>query len=438
MPNQYSTGVQAIDDIIRALIRLKGHAVAEDHIADIITTALKLVDEGASTSDSKIASNALKEMRYSYKVFSGYRGVRKVTIFGSARTQANHPNYKLARDVSRRLRKAGFMLISGAGPGIMEAGLAGAGREYSFGVNIRLPFEQKASSIIDGDPKLINYKYFFIRKLFFVRETDAVVIFPGGFGTLDEMFELLTLAQTGKCHPLPIVLCDYPQGTYWKSMVRLLKKEFLGNGTISKEDFNLFRVTDNPAEACQEVLHFFRNYHSSRYVRGRLVIRVRRPVTPSLLEKLNDRYRSLITEGRIEASEAHPDESDEPELAALPRISFKFNRFGFGSLRCLINDLNDVPGGARRHDPGLGRMDLDPFEEEEPNPAEGIVRDMGASSPLGPDARAPVVPLSTPEEAEVPERRERSKTSRARKRSTKSTSGRKTTRTTKRPRRKSK
>ncbi len=364
MAHQYSSGVQAIDDIIRALIRLRGHATSEDDIADIMTTALKLVEEGASASDAKIASNALKEMRYSYKVFSGYRGIRKVTIFGSARTSASHPNYKLAKDVSRRLCKAGFMLISGAGPGIMEAGLIGAGRENSFGVNIRLPFEQEACPVIEGDPKLINYKYFFVRKLFFVRETDAVLIFPGGFGTFDEMFELLTLAQTGKCHPLPIVLMDHPQGTYWKSMVRLLKKELLGNGMISKEDFNLFKVTSSPAEACHEMLHFFENYHSIRYVKGRLVIRVRKPVTEGLLDKLNSKYASLVEEGRMEAVEASPEESDEPELHALPRISFKFQRSGFGKFRCLIDDLNDVPGTVRRRDPGLGRPDLDPFQED--------------------------------------------------------------------------
>lgn len=365
MPYQYSTGVKAIDDIIRALIHLKGNAGAEDQVAAIMTTALKLVEEGASVSDCKIASNALKEMRYSYKVFGAYRGVRKVTIFGSARTAPTHPNYKLARDVSRRLVKAGFMLISGAGPGIMDAGLAGAGREFSFGVNIRLPFEQKASPVIDGDPKLINYKYFFVRKLFFVRETDAIVIFPGGFGTFDEMFEILTLAQTGKCNPLPIVLMDHPQGTYWKSLIRLLKKEFLGNGTISKEDFHLFTMTSSPAEATREVVNFFRNYHSSRYVRGKLVIRLRKQISAPHLEELNAKYKGIVTEGRIETVEAHPDESDEPELASLSRIAFRFNRVGFGILRRLIDDLNRVPGTVRGHEPGHGRMDLDPFQEEE-------------------------------------------------------------------------
>jgi uncharacterized protein (TIGR00730 family) len=332
-------GRPEVREAIEALLRAVGPAPSADLVQEIVRTALKLVEDGASRGDVKIVTSALKELRYSFKVFAPYRQVRKVTIFGSARIPEGAPEYVQAAAFARAMAEAGFMVITGAGDGIMKAGQGGAGRERSFGVNIRLPFDQRANPVIDGDSKLINFKYFFTRKLVFLKEADAVALFPGGFGTLDEGFEVLTLLQTGKGLLLPIVCLDRPGGTYWQAW-RSYLEELLGRGLISEEDFNFVELTDAVDEAVAAILRFYRRYHSSRYVGDRLVLRMTSALPAGTVEGLNAEFADLLREGRIEASAALPEEANEPGIADLPRLVLPFNRRDFGRLRRLIDAVN--------------------------------------------------------------------------------------------------
>src|SRR5579871_3931619 len=253
-------------------------------------TADKLIRDGATRGDIKLLSTALKELRYSFKVFTPYRHLRKVSIFGSARLPESHPAYASAVEFSRRVAEAGWMVITGAASGIMEAGHVGAGREKSIGVNILLPFEQEANPIIRGDLKLMHLKYFFTRKLLFVKESDAVALFPGGFGTQDEGFEVLTLVQTGKSHLIPIVLVDEPGGDYWKRWQNFVEEVLLARHMISPNDLALYKVTDSVEEAVAEVTRFYRLYHSMRYVKGNLVLRLQHSLAPALLEQIRKEF----------------------------------------------------------------------------------------------------------------------------------------------------
>jgi uncharacterized protein (TIGR00730 family) len=337
----YTTGDDAVDALITQLIAKRGGSPDADLIRQVLTTVVKLIDDRTTRGDLKVINSTLKEMRYAFKVFTKYRPFPKVTIFGSARTPEDAPEYAAAREFADRISRLGYMVITGAGDGIMKAGHRGAGREKSFGVNIRLPFEQRANEVIADDPKLINFKYFFVRKLIFIKETDAVALFPGGFGTLDEGFEVLTLVQTGKSEPMPIVFVDAPGGTYWKNWFEYLKGHLLARGLISEEDLHLFKFTDSVEEAVHEIVSFYRNYHSLRYVDGTLVIRVKRQPSPALLEKFNAEFRDILTEGEIKTtSYALPEEANEPELSHLPRVVLKFNRRSFGRLRQLVDALN--------------------------------------------------------------------------------------------------
>ncbi|MBI1852525.1 MAG: LOG family protein [Planctomycetes bacterium] len=340
-PFSYTTGDRVTDGLIEQIIKSRGSSQDGDMLQQILTTAVKLIDDKATRGDLKVINSSLKEMRYAFKVFSKYREFPKVTIFGSARTPEDAPEYAQAREFADRITHEGYMVITGAGDGIMKAGHRGAGREKSFGVNIRLPFEQRANDVIADDPKLVNFKYFFVRKLIFVKETAAVALFPGGFGTLDEGFEVLTLVQTGKSSPLPIVFVDSPGGTYWKSWFDYLRTHLLGRGLISEEDLSLFKITTSVDEAIREIVDFYKNYHSLRYVDGTLVIRVKRPPTPALIQRLNADFKSLLVDGEITSSlTALAEEANEPELAHLPRIVLKFNRRNFGRLRRLIDAIN--------------------------------------------------------------------------------------------------
>jgi hypothetical protein len=331
----------ATEEAILRLILDRGGSPDADLIREIIATALKLVEEKASRGDLKIINSALKEMRYAFKVFAPYRHVRKVTIFGSSRIGGETPEYRQARAFAREVSELGFMIITGAGDGIMKAGQEGAGRDRSFGVNIRLPFEQRPNPIIQGDEKLIQFKYFFTRKLVFAKETDAIALFPGGFGTLDEAFEILTLAQTGKGQLLPIVFVDAPGGGYWREWEGFVRRQMLDRGMITPQDTALFRITDRVEEAVEEVAGFYRNYHSSRYVQdGRLVIRHLSPIPDGALARLNAEFADIVVDGQIERNGPHPDEANEPELADLPRLVLRFNRRDFGRLRRLIDALN--------------------------------------------------------------------------------------------------
>jgi uncharacterized protein (TIGR00730 family) len=312
----------------------------DELIAEIKETADKLARDKATRGDLKIISRALKELRYAFKIFTPYRRQRKVTVFGSARLPPEHPAYRQALEFGRRLADEGWMVVTGAGGGIMEAAHVGAGRELSIGLNIMLPFEQEANYVISDDDKLIHLKYFFTRKLLFVKEVHAITLCPGGFGTQDEGFETLTLVQTGKRDLMPIVLLDEPGGDYWSGWLDFIRSQLLGNGLISPHDLSLFRITDSVDEAVEEVLRFYSVYHSMRYVRNRLVLRLHREPSDELLERLNTEFADILESGRIERARTHKLEADDEHLADLPRLKFQFDRVSIGRLRQMIDLLN--------------------------------------------------------------------------------------------------
>lgn len=341
MVSRYSLERETFDDHIMNLIQMCGGSPHADLIKEIIVTTLKLVDQPTARLDIKILNAALKELRFAFKLFSRYRHIRKVTVFGSARTAETDPAYLQATGFASKIVDQGYMVITGAGEGIMKGAQEGSGRNMSFGVNIQLPFEQAPNIYIENDPKLVTFKYFFTRKLIFVKETDAIALFPGGFGTLDEMFESLTLMQTGKSDIMPVVLIDIPGGSYWIEWRRYLEEHLMKLGLISPEDMNFFRVTDNVDEAVEEITRFYSNYHSSRHVGDRLIIRLRRPVSDDRLHKLNEGFQDIVENGKIEPCTVSKEELDEPELADLPRLSLRFNRKNFGRLRKLIDVINE-------------------------------------------------------------------------------------------------
>jgi uncharacterized protein (TIGR00730 family) len=309
-------------------------------IQGIKDSADKLASDHTSRGDLKILGRTLLELRYAFKVFSPYRHTRKVTVFGSARTLPDQPAYQQAIAFARTMAEHHWLVVTGAASGIMEAGHAGAGREHSMGLNILLPFEQSANPIIAGDRKLVYMKYFFTRKLMFVKESDAFCLMPGGFGTLDEGLEVLTLLQTGKHDMMPVVLLDQPGGDYWTAFDRFVRRQLLDRGMIGPEDLSLYRLTDRLDEAVQEILGFYRVYHSMRYVRTNLVFRLQQLPSEELIAQLNDRFRDILVEGRFTVSQPLPEERDETELAALPRLVFHFNRRSFGRLKQLIDCIN--------------------------------------------------------------------------------------------------
>jgi uncharacterized protein (TIGR00730 family) len=309
-------------------------------LAELRMTVDKLERDEASRGDLKVLSRALKELRYAFKVFTPYRHHRKITVFGSARTPPDHPDYPMAVEFGRRMANAGWMVVTGAGGGIMEAAHVGAGQAMSMGVNILLPFEQEANYVINKDQKLVTFRYFFTRKLMFVKEVHAVALFPGGFGTLDELFEVLTLVQTGKRDLLPIVCIDQPGGTYWSSLQRTFEKELFERRLVSPEDRSLYRVTDNLDDAVAEIQRFYSVYHSMRYVKDRLVIRLNSPPSDEVLARLNRDFASLLVSGTIDRVDVHPHEQDEVHTHHLSRISLAFNRRNTGRLRMLVDTLN--------------------------------------------------------------------------------------------------
>lgn len=311
-------------------------------IRSMVETALALGGDGVAVPDLKLVDAALAEIRDALNCFRPYGSSRKVTVFGSARTAPASEDYALARDFSARMAEHDFMVITGAGPGIMQAGNEGAGRDHSFGVNIKLPFEQSANPVIDGDPKLAEFKYFFTRKLFFLKESSAVAMFAGGFGTHDECFETLTLVQTGKSQLVPIVFLDVPKGTYWKTWHQYVQEHLLRKGLISPDDLALYKVTDDMDEAVHEITGFYRVYHSSRAIRGKLVIRTQQPVDDSVLQTLSDEFGDILGNTPITARGPFVEESDEPHLADLPRLLLNFDLRRYGRLRMLIDRLNEL------------------------------------------------------------------------------------------------
>jgi uncharacterized protein (TIGR00730 family) len=333
--DQLPVSVQTALDI-QQLVHNTGDSPHTDLLVAFIETILRARD--LERGDLKILHRTVRELRYAFTVFAQYRHTRKVTMFGSSRTDPEAPVYDLARTFATRMTEAGFMIITGAGDGIMRAGQEGAGREHSFGVNILLPFEQEANDIIIDDLKLVYLKYFFTRKLLFVKETDAFALFPGGFGTHDEAFEALTLMQTGKCNLMPIVFLDVPGSSYWQDWEHFVQRHMLGRGLISPADLHLFKVTTAVEAAVDEITTFYRNYHSSRYVNGQLVIRLYQQVSEERLASLNVQFQDILTQGKIEVSE--PTAHDADEVPELPRIRLWFDRVNFGRLRQMIDLLN--------------------------------------------------------------------------------------------------
>ncbi|GAB4269185.1 MAG: TIGR00730 family Rossman fold protein [Deferrisomatales bacterium] len=330
-----------VDDAIDELLELAGPVHHPDLVREMILAALKAGVENDRRADHKLMNTTLKEMRFTAKVFGPYRHVRKVTVFGSARTGPEEPIYRLARLCGRRLAEAGYMVITGGGPGIMQAVNEGAGPEHSFGVNIRLPFEQKPNPVLEGNPRLITYKYFFNRKVAFLKEAHAVVLFPGGFGTLDEAMETLTLVQTGKQPPMPLVLVDEPEGTYWQRWEAVFREELLAGGYIGETDFYLFERVDSVEAAVERINRFYRRYHSLRYVGEKLVLRLTSPVDEGAVRRLAKQFAHMLTpDGTMRLSGPLSDEADEPEIAHLPRLVVDFIRDDFGSLRRLIDEIN--------------------------------------------------------------------------------------------------
>jgi uncharacterized protein (TIGR00730 family) len=315
------------------------------HVEELAGTALKLLGDGLDVGQIKLLELALKEMRRSYRLFNRYRGVRKVSIFGSARTPEAHPDYHAAREFGRLMAAESWMAITGAGDGIMKAGHEGPTREASFGLSIRLPFETNANDVIAGDDKLLSFRYFFTRKLMFVSHSDAVAVFPGGFGTMDEIFEVLTLIQTGKSPIVPIVLVEGadPEGKplgYWKRWEFGVVENLLSQGWISAEDPGLYEFASSPADAVQRILRFYHRYHSSRYVDDDLVIRLKRPLAEAQVAELDREFRHLVKSGTIHQTGVV--EGDD-EHHTLPRLRFHFAKRGFGSLRKLIDRINAFP-----------------------------------------------------------------------------------------------
>jgi uncharacterized protein (TIGR00730 family) len=308
----------------------------------MMVTVYRLGAARATTGDLKLLNAALKELRYAFSIFRPYRHVRKVATFGSSRLDRRHPAYPMASDFGRLMAKADWMVITGAAAGIMKAGHEGAGREASFGLNIRLPFEQEANPVIAKDRKLITCKYFFTRKLLFIKESHATALFPGGFGTLDEGFESLTLVQTGKSDPRPIVFVDVPRGTFWRPLLKFFDEQLAGQGMISSEERSVYRVVRSAKDAARVILDFYSTYHSLRYIGEQLVLRLQRPLPERAVAQLSREFRGILRSGEIRQSGPLPQEANEPDLHNLPRLVLRFNRRNFGRLTELIHRINAV------------------------------------------------------------------------------------------------
>ena len=329
-----------IEAQITEWLRGQSGAGNEVLIAEMLRTVLKLAAEETGRGDLKILNRALKELRYAFNTFAPYSAVRKVSIFGSTHIHEHDPYYLLAKELGHRLAQDGYMVITGAGPGIMQAGHEGAGREKSFGVNIRLPAVQKANRFIQDDTKLMSFHFFFTRKLMFVKEADAVVIFPGGFGTHDELTEALTLAQTGKSQIVPIVLVDLPDKIYWRQWESFLREAMLSRGYITDKEFSFFKIVDHVDAVMREIKTFYYNFHSYRFVKQDLVVRLNHPPSPGLVNAFNKNFADILTEGKIKQTEPLADELDDPATLHLHRLLVPFKREEFARLREMIDVIN--------------------------------------------------------------------------------------------------
>lgn len=331
---------ERIVESIHQLIELCGEAsdtFSSDLITQMIQNSLKLMLEGHDLGQLKLINRALKEMRHAYSIFNKYPNARCISIFGSARTPETHPDYQAAKELSIEMANAGWMCITGAADGIMKAGLEGTQKASSFGLSIRLPFESPVNSLIEGDPKLMMFRYFFTRKLMFISHADAVAAFPGGVGTLDELFEVLTLMQTGKAQIIPVILAQGKNGEYWQNWQHYMNDHLLGNGWISPEDRYFYHFAASAEDARSHIMQFYRRYHSSRYVNDQLVIRMLTPLDKGQVKTLNHKFASLLASGEITLGNALPEETDFLEL---PRLVFHHTRKKYGLVRALIDEIN--------------------------------------------------------------------------------------------------
>jgi uncharacterized protein (TIGR00730 family) len=334
----------SVDRAIDELIDATGGIRQREIVREIVLAALKAGQENGGRADLKLMNTSLKEMRFTAKVFGPYKRVRKVSVFGSARIGRDTVLCRMARDLGRLLAEAGYMVITGGGPGIMQAVNEGAGAEHSFGVNIRLPFEQKPNPVLNGSPRHITYKYFFNRKVAFLKEAHAVILFPGGFGTLDEALETLTLVQTGKRYPMPLLLIDQPSGTYWARCLGFFESELVPAGYIDRRDLDLLQRFESASEAVKRITGFYHRYHSMRYVGERLVLRLNTPLPGACIARLQTAFSDLLVPGgRMFLSGPLEEEANERDLARLPRLVVDFNRSDSARLRALIDAINACP-----------------------------------------------------------------------------------------------
>ncbi|MDH3706209.1 MAG: LOG family protein [Acidimicrobiia bacterium] len=338
---RYRTGDPDLDQSVATLIDAADLPAHDDLVFETVVSAVRMGRERVGRADLKLVNAALKELRYAFHVFAPYRDVRKCTIFGSARTRPDDPAYACARDFGAAMVDHDWMVMTGAGPGIMAAGLEGAGPENSFGINIVLPFEANANEIIADDPKLINFRYFFTRKVTFMKETHGYALLPGGFGTMDEAFELLTLMQTGKSYLAPVVMLDPPGNTYWDTWREFVERELLGAGLISEHDLDFVYITDSVDDAVEELCRFFRNYDSMRFVGSRLVVRLNRELDTGELAELNRDFADIVSEGEIERIDATQSEIDDGDSIDKARIALRFDRASYARLRQMVRRIND-------------------------------------------------------------------------------------------------
>lgn len=368
MTSRYNTGDGQLDRSIQDILRAAGATDNVELLEQMMVTVVKLVQDGADLGDLKIINSSLKEMRYAFKVMKPYQRVRKCAVFGSARCQPDTADYQQACRFSELISEAGYMVITGAGHGIMEAGNRGAGRENSFGLNIRLPFEQTANPYIADDEKLINFKYFFTRKLAFMKDTHAVVCCPGGFGTHDEGLEVLTLIQTGKSHMVPVVFLHPEESEFWTDWHAYNTQRLLRRGMISPADLSLYKVTSSAQEACEEIKRFYRRFHSMRYIRGMLVVRLESGLSDEEIANLNEDFSDLLKSGVIERTKALPEEQDQT-ISHLPRLKFAFRRRAYGRLREFVDRLNsfELPDDCSTEVPEVGAGGQIPSETDTGN-----------------------------------------------------------------------
>ncbi|MDT9340803.1 LOG family protein [Trichodesmium erythraeum 21-75] len=339
--------IEFIEQEVSKLLKNLPNLKQQKWIRRSLSTIVNMAGEELEYLDWKILAASLQDMENGFKTFYPYRHIPKITIFGSARVSSDTPEYKMAVEFAHHMTKQGFMVMTGAGPGIMQAGNEGAGSNKSFGLNIQLPFEQESNPFIRGNNKLINFKYFFTRKLFFLKETDAIALFPGGFGTLDEAFETLTLVQTGKFGPAPVILIDYPGGNYWYDWNDFINKQLLLRGLISPNDYNFYTITDNLESAYEAIANFYRVYHSSRYVGEKFVIRLKSEISDKDVDFLNQEFRDILTVGNIEKSQVLPEESADKTFH-LPRLVMHFNHKDIGRLYQMIDQINKVGGNIQK------------------------------------------------------------------------------------------